>query len=77
MWSSLVQVIYKVIDAVDFSFYDHEEVHAISVKHVSNPVLFDNLKNPVPGGLYDQTLGPLDRYGTYVRFYSWLGCLRL
>ncbi|CAM6104025.1 unnamed protein product [Calypogeia fissa] len=58
-----MKVVYKVIDSVDFSFYNDEEVHAMSVKQISNPVLFDNLKNPVPGGLYDLALGPLERYG--------------
>ena len=71
------QVVSKLIDAVGFSFYTDEEVHAISVKHITAPVLLDTLNRPVPGGLYDPSLGPLEQTGrletsiqVLVDFYS-------
>lgn len=32
----------------------------MSVKQIVSPIMFDNLKNPVKGGLYDPALGPMD-----------------
>ncbi|BBN13954.1 DNA-directed RNA polymerase I subunit RPA1 [Marchantia polymorpha subsp. ruderalis] len=60
------EVVCKAIDAVEFSFYNDEEIHAISVKHITSPVLFDNLRNAVPGGLYDGALGPLDKFSSCI-----------
>ncbi|XP_024394449.1 DNA-directed RNA polymerase I subunit 1 [Physcomitrium patens] len=58
------EVITNYVEAVGFSFYTDAEKHAISVKQISSPVLFDNLKNPVVGGLYDPALGPLNQTST-------------
>lgn len=52
------------VEAVGFSFYTDEEKHAISVRQIVSPLLFDNLKNPVVGGLYDPALGPLNQQAT-------------
>jgi hypothetical protein len=60
-----VQVVSKVVEAVGFNFYTNEEVHGISVKQITSPILFDNLRNPVSGGLYDPALGPIDQKGGY------------
>ncbi|KAK9767442.1 hypothetical protein K7432_002798, partial [Basidiobolus ranarum] len=49
------------INAVSFSFYDSEEVKKISVKHIVNPQLLDNLNHPSKGGLYDPALGPFTK----------------
>lgn len=57
------EVVSKVVEAVGFNFYTNEEVHAISVKQITSPILFDNLRNPVSGGLYDPALGPIDQKG--------------
>ncbi|KAL0227467.1 hypothetical protein RCL1_003611 [Eukaryota sp. TZLM3-RCL] len=46
---------------LDFSFYSREEVEKLSVCKVYNPVLFDTLNNPCKNGLYDPSLGPLNR----------------
>ncbi len=54
-----------MVEAVGFNFYTNEEVHAISVKQITSPILFDNLRNPVSGGLYDPALGPIDQKGGY------------
>ncbi|KAF9107262.1 hypothetical protein BGX29_006781 [Mortierella sp. GBA35] len=50
------------VTSVAFSFYDAEEVKAISVKQIVNPVLFDNLNHPTKGGLYDPALGPFSKH---------------
>ena len=57
-------VITKEVVSTSFSFYDADEVTRISVKKISNPVLFDALNNPVIDGLYDPALGPIDPHGS-------------
>ena len=57
-------LITKEITSTSFSFYDAEEARRISVKRISNPVLFDALSNPVADGLYDPALGPIDQRGS-------------
>jgi len=57
-------VIAKEISSASFSFYDAEEVRRISVKRITNPVLFDGLNNAVSDGLYDPALGPTDGKAT-------------
>lgn len=61
-----LQVVSKVVEGVGFSFYNHEEVRAISVKQITTPILLDTLDRPVPGGLYDPALGPLEQSGSCV-----------
>mgnify|MGYP002039479037 FL=1 len=56
-------VITKEVVSTSFSFYDADEAERISVKKISNPVLFDALNNPVVDGLYDPALGPIDPHG--------------
>ncbi len=36
------------------------QVRKLSVKQVVSPIIFDNLKNAVKGGLYDPAFGPMD-----------------
>ena len=36
------------------------QVRKISVKQVVSPIIFDNMKTPVKGGLYDPAFGPMD-----------------
>lgn len=38
----------------------------MSAKRIVQPVIFDNLKNAVPGGLYDSHMGPVDMNGRWV-----------
>ena len=47
------------ICAASFSFLTPEEVRAISVRQVVNPVLFDGANAPTVGGLYDPAFGPM------------------
>ena len=46
---------------VAFSFYTPEEVRRMSVREITCPQAFDNLQRPMPKGLYDEALGPIDR----------------
>lgn len=39
------------------------QVRRLSVKRIVTPIIFDNLKNPIPDGLYDPALGPMDMFG--------------
>ncbi|XAR69446.1 DNA-directed RNA polymerase [Bertholletia excelsa] len=48
------------VEAVRFSFMSAEEVRRQSVVKVTNPVLLDPMERPVPGGLYDPAMGPID-----------------
>ena len=47
------------IGAASFTFLTPEEVRAISVRQVVNPVLFDGANAPADGGLYDPAFGPM------------------
>ncbi|KAF8306029.1 beta and beta-prime subunits of DNA dependent RNA-polymerase [Clavulina sp. PMI_390] len=46
------------VASVSFSFLSSADIKRISVKQIVNPVIFDHLNNPNPGGLYDNCLGP-------------------
>ena len=48
----------STVSSVSFSFLTTEDIHRISVKQITNPVLLDNLNQPNIGGLYDPALGP-------------------
>ena len=61
MW----QVVTRAVNSLGFGFYSLEEVLAISVKRVTSPTLFDNLRNPTQDGLYDPALGPIDSRSMY------------
>ncbi|KAI6660779.1 DNA-directed RNA polymerase I subunit RPA1 [Oopsacas minuta] len=48
------------IDKVSLSFYSDEEIKKLSVQKIYNPVIFDSLLYPLPGGAHDSALGPMD-----------------
>lgn len=48
------------VEAVQFSFMTDEEVCKHSVVKVTNPNLLDSVGRPLPGGLYDPAMGPLE-----------------
>ncbi|KAL0453073.1 UNVERIFIED_CONTAM: DNA-directed RNA polymerase I subunit [Sesamum latifolium] len=50
----------EVVEAVRFGFMTDEEVRRHSVVKITNPNLLDILEKPIPGGLYDPAMGPLD-----------------
>lgn len=43
-----------------FAFMTDEEVRKQSNVKVTTPDLLDILERPIPGGLYDSAMGPLD-----------------
>ncbi|RKP17001.1 beta and beta-prime subunits of DNA dependent RNA-polymerase, partial [Rozella allomycis CSF55] len=49
--------------SVNFRFYTQDEIKKISVKQITNPIMFDNLGHVIPNGLYDASLGPVDKFG--------------
>ncbi|WVQ96644.1 hypothetical protein IAU59_003749 [Kwoniella sp. CBS 9459] len=51
--------IHSEITSLSFSFLSADDVKAISVKKLDNPILLDNLNLPTRGGLYDPKLGPM------------------
>lgn len=50
----------REIAKVSFSFYSPNDIRAMSVKQISNPLLLDSFGRPTYGGLYDPALGPMD-----------------
>lgn len=54
----------KEVTSVAFSFYKSDEIRKMSVKQITNPILFDTMGHPTKGGLYDPALGPLDKPDT-------------
>lgn len=54
---NISQPVPSEIETVEFTFLSSAEIEAISVKRIENDSTFDNLLNPVPGGLYDPALG--------------------
>lgn len=54
---NIAQPVPSNVESVEFEFLSPKEIRAISVKRIENDSTFDNLLNPVPGGLYDPALG--------------------
>lgn len=54
------------VAGLSFSFLTSDDVKAISVKKIDNPILLDNLNMPTKGGLYDPKLGPMSQRDVYV-----------
>lgn len=54
---NISQPVPSAIESVEFTFLTEPEIKAISVKRIENDNTFDNLLNPIPGGLYDPALG--------------------
>lgn len=50
----------EFVEAVKFSFFTDEEVRKYSFKKITSPLMLDSVQRPVPGGLYDPALGPID-----------------
>ncbi|URE17431.1 DNA-directed RNA polymerase [Musa troglodytarum] len=59
-----------VVDSVHFSFYTSEEIRKISVKKITKPNLLDAKNSPVPDGLYDPALGPLNDTDSDAKYSS-------
>ncbi|GMY21604.1 DNA-directed RNA polymerase I subunit 1 [Fagus crenata] len=54
------EVVTESVKSVKFSFFTEQEVRKLSVMKITNPVLLDSMDRPVPGGLYDPELGPIE-----------------
>ncbi|KAH0537716.1 hypothetical protein FGG08_005523 [Glutinoglossum americanum] len=54
---NISQPVASAIGSVDFGFLSTAEIKSLSVKRIQNPITFDILLHPVPGGLYDLALG--------------------
>jgi len=50
----------EVVDSVKFSFYSSDDIRKLSVKKITCPDLLDVKGTPVPNGLYDPALGPMN-----------------
>ncbi|OLL24757.1 DNA-directed RNA polymerase I subunit rpa1 [Neolecta irregularis DAH-3] len=50
------------IQSLHFSFIPPALVEKLSVVHICNPAVFDNLGHPTKGGLYDLALGPFRKH---------------
>ena len=50
----------KEVDSVHFSFYSDDEIKRISVKKITKSERLDAKNHPVPGGLLDPALGPIN-----------------
>jgi DNA-directed RNA polymerase I subunit RPA1 len=48
----------STITSISFSHLQSDDIRRISVKQVTNPVLFDNLNQANAGGMYDAAYGP-------------------
>ncbi|XP_052730241.1 DNA-directed RNA polymerase I subunit 1 isoform X3 [Vigna angularis] len=48
------------VKAVAFSFLTSDDLQRSSLVKITNPILLNALLHPVPGGLYDPAMGPLD-----------------
>ncbi|KAJ4758036.1 DNA-directed RNA polymerase subunit [Rhynchospora pubera] len=49
------------VDSVHFTFYRAEELRRISVKKITRPDLVDAKNLPVPDGLFDPAMGPINK----------------
>jgi DNA-directed RNA polymerase I subunit RPA1 len=54
---NISQPVPSAINSVDFAFLTPVDIKVLSVKQIQNPLTFDSLLHPVPGGLYDPALG--------------------
>ena len=61
------EVISHRVTGLGFGFYTPEETKQLSVKKITVPYVFDNLNQPIPDGLYDKAMGPIDPFERCVR----------
>ncbi|KAL3272242.1 hypothetical protein HHI36_022725 [Cryptolaemus montrouzieri] len=47
------------MDNISFSIFTSEEMRKLAVTKITTPLTFDSLGHPLPGGLYDKSLGPM------------------
>lgn len=49
------------LSGLNFQYFNSDDIHKLSVKEITKPHALDKLLNPVQNGLYDLSLGPLDK----------------
>lgn len=49
------------LSGLNFEYFNADEIHKLSVKELTKPHALDKLLNPIQNGLYDLSLGPLDK----------------
>ncbi|GMH40745.1 hypothetical protein BSKO_08649 [Bryopsis sp. KO-2023] len=50
------------VKSMKFGFFTEEEIRKLSVVHCVNPISFDSSGSPLPNGVYDPRMGPIDRF---------------
>ena len=60
------EAIHDEATSVSFGVYSAEEIRKLSVVEIVNPLSFNQLGHPVPGGLYDLHMGPFTGKPYYV-----------
>jgi hypothetical protein len=56
----LEQAASEEVDSIHFSFYSDDEIKRISVKKITKSERLDAKNHPVPGGLLDPAMGPIN-----------------
>lgn len=54
------------------AFNRRTQIRKLSVKRITSPLVYDNLKNAVPNGLYDAAMGPMETNDRHERTLSQL-----
>lgn len=56
----LEQAASEEVDSIHFSFYSDDEIKRISIKKITKSERLDAKNLPVPGGLLDPAMGPIN-----------------
>lgn len=67
-----MQGVSEGVEAVKFGLYTPEEIKKLSAVKITNTNLLDSIDRPLPGGLYDPALGPLDDRTPYGSFQAFI-----
>ena len=59
----VTQPVHHHVERVSFHLQTPEQIRKLSVKAITATEIFDQLNHPIQGGLYDPTLGPIDKGG--------------
>lgn len=50
------------VHRTSFHLLTPDQIRRLSVKAITQPEIFDALNHPIKGGLYDPSLGPIDKH---------------
>lgn len=62
----ILEVRHRILIFMPLIYVQSVQIRQLSVKQIVSPIVFDNLRNPVPRGLYEPALGPLEQHGQSV-----------